>query len=81
MSDERKAPTAEEILEELRAAGIDPGQWGELGGHDASPLLLGEQVRLAKDLKGVLEAQERLLQKELQQAKEALHRVKHGGGS
>lgn len=82
MSDQaKKAPTREEILEQIKAAGFDTGKWGEMGGHDADPLMLGEQLRLAQQLKGVLQEQEKLLQGELAQARETLHKIRHGGGS
>ena len=82
MSDQsKKAPTPEEILEQIKAAGQQAGAWGEMGGKDAAPLLMDEQVRLAEDLKGILKQQEELLQGELQTAREALHRIQHGGGS
>ncbi len=74
-------PTPEEILEQIKAAGQKAGSWGEMGGTDAAPLLMDEQVRLAESLKDVLRQQEKLLQGELQTAREALHRIKHGGGS
>ncbi len=79
--DRKKAPTPEEILEQIKAAGQKAGAWGEMGGKDAAPLLLDEQVQLAEQLKDVLQQQEAVLQGELQTAREALHRIKHGGGS
>jgi len=82
MADEsKKAPTPEEILEQIKAAGHKPGEWGEMGGKDVAPLLLDQQVQLAENLKGVLQQHERILQGELQAAREALHRIQHGGGS
>ncbi len=83
MSDKgpKTPPTPEEILEQIKAAGQKAGAWGEMGGKDTAPLLMDEQVRLAESLKGVLKDQEKLLQNELQVAREALHRIKHGGGS
>lgn len=82
MSDQgKKTLTPEEILEQIKAAGQQAGAWGEMGDVDAAPLLLGEQVQLAKELKSILKQQEQILQTEVQQAREALHRIRHGGGS
>jgi hypothetical protein len=74
------APTPEEVVDQIEETGQKTGAWGQMGGKDTRPMFLTEQVDLARKLKSVLEQQEALLTAELQQAKEALHRIKHGGG-
>lgn len=80
MSEKKPAPTPEEVLKQIEESGQKAGEWGEMGGKATRPLFMDEQVDLANRLKAVLEQQESLLTAELQQAKEALHRIKHGGG-
>lgn len=74
-------PTLEEVLDEIKAAGLKTGAWGALGGAEARPLFLKDQIELAQKLQGLLRKQEEILSQELQQTKEALHRIQHGGGA
>lgn len=81
MSNKIPAPTPEEIAERLKAAGQKAGVWGEMGGKDVRPMFLDEQTELANKLLGALKQQEALLSAELSQAREAMHKIKHGGGA
>lgn len=74
--------TEEQARERLKAAGIDPNQWGAMGGGDPqSPQFA---IRLATSLtkiKSLLEMAVGDKQGEIQQLEEKLLRLKHGGGS
>jgi hypothetical protein len=81
MSDQTKL-TEEQIREQMKAAGIDPGKWGEMGG--GGPRTPKFALRLAHNLarvRGVLESAVEAKQSEVQSLEEKLLRLKHGGGS
>ena len=74
--------TPDELAAKLREAGIDPSQWGQMGGGGHRQIK--SLVRLAGGLekvKGLLEASVSQKQGEIQTLQEKLARLQHGGGS
>ena len=74
--------TPEELADKLKAAGIDPDEWGKMGGQ--GPRQIPSFVRLAGGLekvKGLLEASVGQKQAEIRTLQEKLARLQHGGGS
>jgi hypothetical protein len=74
--------TEQEALDRLKALGIDPGQWGEMGGH--GPQTPQFALRLATNLKKVNELLEGAVaqkQAEVRSLEEKLLRLRFGGGS
>ena len=71
-----------EVLERLKAAGLDPGLWGDLGGH--GPKTPGFALRLSSNLtklNAVLGAAMREKEAEVRLLEEKLLRLRLGGGS
>jgi len=79
MAEEKLTPEQEA---RLKAAGIDPKSWGEVGGGE--PKTPQFALRLAgnlEELKGLLEGAVGAKQGEIRLLEEKLIRLKHGGGS
>ena len=60
---------------------IPKGTWVKAGGYPFRPKIVGKQVELLEQLRGILELEQTALLKKLTEAREALARVKHGGGA
>jgi len=71
-----------DLQKRLKAAGIDPGQWGELGGH--GPKTPGFALRLAGNLtklNALLEVAVQEKEAEVRVLEEKIIRLRFGGGS
>ncbi len=73
--------THEQIEEELKAMGIDPGAWGVSEGGEASMPVLNRQAEVLLKLKGALEGMVAKDLASLEQLREQMERLGHGGGS
>jgi len=74
------AKTHEELFAELEKKGVKLGQWGKLkGGKRQTPKMKGQEQILLK-LRGLLQTQLDADMVSLEQAKEKLARLEHGGG-
>jgi hypothetical protein len=77
-----KEPTVEQVRERMKAVGIDPDKWGEMGGHGPRhpQFVLRIAGNLAK-LNGLLEGAVGEKQAEVRLLEEKLFRLQYGGGS
>lgn len=73
--------TPEQIMEELKSLGIDPGAWGFSEGGNAAMPMLNRQGESLKKLKGALEGMVEKDLASLGQLREQMERLEHGGGS
>lgn len=72
--------TREEMEQLIRERGGDPGQWGQFGGVVGRPKFLTRQAEHLTKLKAMLEGVVQTKQAEVDQLKEKLARLQHGGG-
>lgn len=72
--------TPEEMERLIRERGAEPGQWGAFGGGVGRPKFLTRQAEHLEQLKTLLEGIVRGKQAEVDQLKEQLVRLQHGGG-
>lgn len=70
-----------EIQDLLDKLGVDPGAWGEMEGHVATPPLMQRQAETLVKLRTFLETMVAQDQAALSGLHEQLARLKHGGGS
>lgn len=75
-----KYNTVEEMLAELEKRGIKPGQWTHLEGGKKQTPKMKEQESILLKLRSLLQAQLDADMVSLDQAREKLERLKHGGG-
>lgn len=79
-----KTMNKEEVEQEIRDRGAEPGEWDEFGGtapEGRHPQFVLDQVANLKAIKGVLETAIGSKQMEVERLKEKLVRLRYGGGS
>lgn len=72
--------TPEQLVEEMKALGIDLGAWGMSEGGEATMPLLNRQAEVLAKLKGALEGMVVKDLASLEQLREQMERLEHGGG-
>lgn len=73
--------TPDQLADELKALGIDPGAWGVSDGGTTTMPMLNRQGEALVKLRGALEGMVAKDQVALEQLREQLTRLGHGGGS
>jgi len=73
--------TPEQMVEELKAMGIDLGEWVASDGGDVMMPLVGRQVEAMLKLKSALETMVARDLASLDRLREQVQRLEHGGGS
>ena len=71
----------QEVLEKLRAAGVETGQWEEQPEKLVTSRLLTGQIGNLQKLKALLEQLVESDRKRIRVMREQMVRLKHGGGS
>ena len=71
---------SDDIKEEAKARGVDPGTWTEVPEGDRMPPLVKQQAEALLKLKGLLEGAAGRDRAKVAELKEKLIRIKHGGG-
>ena len=74
------AKTQEELFAELEAKGFKLGQWGRMSGGTRQTPKMKEQEQILLKLKTLLETQLNADVVTLEEAREKLARLEHGGG-
>jgi hypothetical protein len=75
-----KYNTIEELQAELEKRGIKPGQWSHLTGGKKQTPKMKEQESILLTLRSLIQAQLDADLVSLDQAREKLNKLKHGGG-
>ena len=75
-----RSNTVEELQAELEKRGIKPGQWSHLAGGKKQTPKMKEQESILLALRSLIQAQLDTDLVSLDQAREKLDRLKHGGG-
>lgn len=75
-----KPLTPEELMEQLKAAGLDPSKWGEKDTKDIHPPFAHKQAELLTQMRDLLNVGLEGKKGELAGLQETLVRLKHGGG-
>lgn len=70
----------EQLIEELKKAGVDPQRWVNVEEKMVKPVALDEQCRLLTKLKDMFENIMEQDRKKVLTLKEQVERLKHGGG-
>jgi hypothetical protein len=73
--------TSEQLVEEMKALGIDLGAWGSSEGGDATMPVLNRQGEALVKLRVALEGMVAKDLASLGQLREQMERLEHGGGS
>lgn len=72
--------TREEFEQLLRSKGIDPGEWKETKSGSIKTPFWEQQKALLEKLKALLEVQVEQDKSKVEELREQLERMKHGGG-
>jgi len=71
----------EDVVEELRKAGINPEHWVDMDEKMVRPMALDEQRRLLMKLRNMLEGIVEQDRQKVLNLREQIIRLQHGGGS
>jgi len=72
--------TPEQLVEELKNAGVDPERWVDVEEKMVKPVALDEQRRLLTKMRDMFEGIVEQDRKKVLTLKEQVERLKHGGG-
>ena len=72
--------TPEQLVEELKKAGVDPERWVNVEEKMVKPVALEEQRRLLTKMRDMFEGIVEQDRKKVLTLKEQVERLKHGGG-
>lgn len=75
-----KPLTPEELMEQLKAAGLDPSKWEGKDAKDIHPPFARKQAELLTQMRDLLNVGLESKKAEVAALQESLVRIKHGGG-
>lgn len=75
-----KIENPDQLIEELKKAGIDPNRWVDREDNYVKPMALDEQRKLLTQMRDLLEGIVDQDRKKVLALKEQVARLKHGGG-